>query len=283
MKLSIITVVRNAETTIEETILSVTNQTYQDCEFIIVDGLSTDSTNGIINKYKEKIDVYISEEDKGIYDAMNKGVDLASGEWIYFLGADDVLYSEDSLSNFFSNDFLDAEVVYGDVIFSKSLVRYAGEFTLNKLCSMSPCHQSVFYKRRVLIEYGSFDISYTLQADYVMHIRTFCNGIKWQFFDEIIAIYNEEGASFSKKDKKFRSNNFQIRYDNFSGKIDKSQLSRVFFSSFFIFAMHHPLSVSLYYLKSVFQTIGMRKMINTFFVRTLQIIGGDRKNTSPWK
>lgn len=86
MNVSIITVVRNAEKTIEKTIQSVINQTYDDYEYIIIDGCSTDTTNRIIETYLNHISKYISEPDAGIYDAMNKGISLANGKWIYFWG-----------------------------------------------------------------------------------------------------------------------------------------------------------------------------------------------------
>ena len=91
MKISIITVSYNAAKTIEQTISSVVNQTYQDIEYIIIDGGSTDGTMDIIRKYEDRIAYWISEPDKGIYDAMNKGIDVATGDYVYFLGADDRL------------------------------------------------------------------------------------------------------------------------------------------------------------------------------------------------
>ena len=89
MKISVITVCYNSENTIERTIKSVLSQTYQDIEYIIVDGLSTDKTLEIVNKYKDKIAKIISEKDTGLYDAMNKGIDNASGEYLMFLNSDD--------------------------------------------------------------------------------------------------------------------------------------------------------------------------------------------------
>ena len=91
MKISVVTVCYNAADTIEKTMLSVLNQTYHDIEYIIIDGGSTDGTVEIIRKYADRIAYWVSEPDKGIYDAMNKGIKVATGEYIYFLGADDLL------------------------------------------------------------------------------------------------------------------------------------------------------------------------------------------------
>ena len=99
--ISIITVVFNGEKYLEETIQSVINQTYSNVEYIIIDGGSSDGTLDIIKKYEERIDYWVSEKDKGIYDAMNKGIDVASGEWINFMNAGDGFYADDVLDKIF--------------------------------------------------------------------------------------------------------------------------------------------------------------------------------------
>ena len=97
IKVSILTVSYNADSTIEQTLLSVCNQIYSDIEYIIVDGKSTDNTLSIINKYMDKISIVVSEPDKGIYDAINKGLALASGDFLLVLGSDDCLSSETAI------------------------------------------------------------------------------------------------------------------------------------------------------------------------------------------
>lgn len=99
VKMSIITVVYNGVDTLEETILSVVKQNYKNIEYIIIDGESTDGTLEIIKKYQNSIAYWISEPDKGIYDAMNKGINIAKGEWIYFLGSDDWLYNKNVIGS----------------------------------------------------------------------------------------------------------------------------------------------------------------------------------------
>ena len=99
--ISVVTVSYNAVDTIERTILSVLNQTYSDIEYIIIDGGSTDGTVDLIKKYADKITYWVSEPDQGIYDAMNKGIDVATGEWINFMNSGDSFYRQDVLSSLF--------------------------------------------------------------------------------------------------------------------------------------------------------------------------------------
>ena len=117
-KISVITVTYNAVATLEATILSVIRQSYSNLEYLIVDGDSSDGTKEIIKKYQSALGYYISEKDKGIYDAMNKGIKACTGEWIIFLGADDVFYNNDTINKIFNKyDVEKSDFIYGDVIF----------------------------------------------------------------------------------------------------------------------------------------------------------------------
>lgn len=100
MKISIVTICYNVENDIEQTILSVINQSYSDLEYIIIDGASKDKTLEIVNRYKDKISKIVSEPDKGIYDAMNKGIKQATGEWVGFINAGDKYVDNNVLSTF---------------------------------------------------------------------------------------------------------------------------------------------------------------------------------------
>ena len=115
MKISVVTVCYNAADTIEKTMLSVLNQTYHDIEYIIIDGGSTDGTVEIIRKYADRIAYWVSEPDKGIYDAMNKGIKVATGEWINFMNAGDEFVDEGVIEKLFQNRTIDTVgVVFGD-------------------------------------------------------------------------------------------------------------------------------------------------------------------------
>ena len=120
-KISIVTVSYDVAGTIEQTISSVVNQTYENIEYIIIDGGSTDGTVDIIRKYEDKIAYWVSETDRGIYDAMNKGIDVATGDYIYFLGADDILFNLPIIS--ISNAWHDnIDILLGKVKFSNGYV-----------------------------------------------------------------------------------------------------------------------------------------------------------------
>ncbi len=270
MKLSIITVVRNAEKTIEDTIQSVVNQSFEDYEYIIVDGASTDRTKEIIESYLDKIAQYISEPDKGIYDAMNKGLELAKGDWIYFLGADDVLFSKNTLQNIFDKEPKNADVIYGDVLFKQSNIRYDGEFDAEKLRSKSPCHQAVFYRKELYDIYGKFEIKYKTTADYVLHVKTFCGGAVWQYINEIVALYNETGASYSQKDTNYLHDSFEIRLSGFAGRVSKKSLARIFLSSFGAFFRNHPIKESIKNLRLLFSHISIWNIIEVLYDKYIQ-------------
>jgi len=146
--ITVVTVVRNGGATLEETILSVVNQTYRNVEYIVVDGASTDGTLDIIRKYEDRIDYWVSESDKGIYDAMNKGIDLATGEWLNFMNSGDKFVSGDVIMNIFSTN-ISTRIGF---IYSDFFLRYTDSDTdfdyyhadYHKGCIL---HQSVIYKK----------------------------------------------------------------------------------------------------------------------------------------
>ena len=186
-----------AQKTIEKAIESVLNQTYNNLELIIVDGGSTDETIPKLKQFKDPGFSWKSEPDNGIYDAMNKGIERATGEWIYFLGADDELYNKEVLNNLFGGDgFENIDFLYGNVKIGGLKKVYDGEFDYKKLLIKNISHQSIFYHRDVFVRVGKYNLKYKTHADWDFNLRCFENKeISIKYTDEIIASFTKGGAS----------------------------------------------------------------------------------------
>lgn len=175
MKVSVITVCYNRKATIEQSIKSVLDQDYPDIEYIVIDGNSSDGTQDIISSYSEKITKYISEPDKGMYDAINKGLNLATGDVIGLMHSDDVFYDTAVVSKivlgFKNNPNVDA--IYGDGIYvtnddEQKTVRnrIGGEYKFNKLkAGWLPLHPTVYIKKTVLDKYGNYNLDFKIASD----------------------------------------------------------------------------------------------------------------------
>lgn len=210
-KISIITVSYNAASTIEATILSVIKQTYPLIEYIIIDGKSTDRTLDIIKKYNKNISFWISEKDGGIYDAMNKGLKIATGDYLLFLGADDRLFSEQTIESIISK-LQEEEVYYGDCYMTTIRKVYWGKFNRYKLAIGNICHQSIFYPKKIYKNY-IYDTSFKIYADYVYNLKIY-NKIKFNYLDETISLFNYNGISSSSKDTKFKKKEYILVLQN---------------------------------------------------------------------
>lgn len=183
MKISIITVCFNSESTILSTIQSVINQNYSNIEYIIIDGGSKDNTLNIINEFRDNISHFISEPDKGIYDAMNKGVSLATGEVIGILNSDDLFYDNNIISsimdNFRNNEQIDA--VYGNMMyfnsenpdksvrFWKTVPFYHNFFEDGFIMP----HPALFLKKKVYEKIGTYYPNFKISSDYELMLRAF--------------------------------------------------------------------------------------------------------------
>ncbi|MFC4212767.1 glycosyltransferase family 2 protein [Pedobacter lithocola] len=182
MKISIITVVYNGETFIKDCIESVISQTYKNIEYIVIDGNSTDGTQLIIEQYQRQITRYVSEDDNGLYDALNKGINLATGDIIGILNADDFFANDDviqKVADIFLNDF-SVEALYGDLNYihplNKSVIRQwkskeANETDLKR--GWMPAHPTLYLKNNLFEKYGKYALNLGTAADYDLILRFF--------------------------------------------------------------------------------------------------------------
>lgn len=195
-KISIIVVVYNAGKTIETAVNSVFAQTYSQKELILIDGGSTDGTLEILRKINHPDYSLCSEADEGIYDAMNKGIKKASGDWIYFLGADDSFHSDVVLERIFKDtDLNHFDLLYGNVKRSDSNKLYDGRFDFEKLLKKNISHQAIFYHKVIFEQIGYFNIKYKTHADWDFNLRCFEKGLKIRYLDQTIADFNAGGVS----------------------------------------------------------------------------------------
>lgn len=195
-KITVVTVCYNAERDIEKTIQSVINQTYDNIEYIIVDGASKDGTMQVVEKYKDKIAKIVSEPDKGIYDAMNKGIKLATGEWINFMNAGDRFFDDKVIGNLFFEELEEnIGVIFGDSYNNNGLCKMKPFiYTPDKLCPMGICHQSLFV-RTSLAKENPFDPSFKVAADYNMVRTIYDKGFTFKEVHTPVAIYDMYGFS----------------------------------------------------------------------------------------
>lgn len=205
-RVTIVTVCYNAEKEIENTMRSVCIQDYPSIEYLIVDGMSSDKTveiaNNIKREYRELSNINVSilsEKDNGIYDAMNKGIRKATGEWLLFLNAGDLLDSKATLSNVFKKNYTpDISGIYGDTL------RYSGDWSkkieghpLESIADELPlpfCHQSVFV-RKTLMQEMCFDTKYELASDYDFFVKCYKKGCKFVHVGEVVSRYAMGGIS----------------------------------------------------------------------------------------
>ncbi len=211
--ISIITVVYNSKEMLEQSILSVLKQSYKNIEHIVVDGGSNDGTLNIINSYNDSITKWVSEKDKGIYDAMNKGIKLAKGEYIGFLNAGDLYCYKNTLSELFSNIPSSIDIIYGDMILSnghKNRKKYhkATEFTKENLINKGTgvlCHQSLFVKRT---NAPMFNTRYKIKAELNWYFDLLKTNKKLSYIHKPIPVvyYDANGYAF----QNFWLNNWEL-------------------------------------------------------------------------
>lgn len=196
---SIITVVYNGAATIEQTIQSVINQTYKNIEYIIIDGKSTDGTQNIVSKYMNQIAYFISEEDKGLYDAMNKGICQASGDIIGIINSDD-WYELDAVNKVVEAFILheEAGLVYGNIMALEKdgRQRMLRESELNMMWyQMVVAHPTVFIRKTIYEKHGIFDLRYSIAADYELVLRLYSKKVIFQRIEDTLVNFRLGGLS----------------------------------------------------------------------------------------
>jgi glycosyltransferase involved in cell wall biosynthesis len=209
----------NAEKLLSKALDSVLEQSYHDYEVIIMDGLSSDNTFELAQKYAEgnpQIKIF-REKDTGIYDAMNKAVKISQGKFLFFLGSDDVFYDDKVLKNVAEAiSKKKTDVIYGNVFSTRFNGLYDGEFTIKKLMSKNICHQAIFLNKSVFDKIGDFNLKYKIHSDYDHNIRWFCKkSITKQYTDLTISNYADGGFSSLNNDLIFQQEKISVFKSNF--------------------------------------------------------------------
>lgn len=260
MKFSIITVCKNAENTIENTILSVINQSYRDFEYIIVDGVSTDKTLETVGKYRDSIAKIISEPDSGLYDAMNKGISAAIGEYLFFLNADDIFLDDKILEKVYLRaKTYKPELIYGDQVFVDTQTgsvstRKHNKFNKIYLLKNTPCQPATFYKKDVFSKYGNFNTDFKLVSDHEWFLRAFlqkdfsCAPVSSRYLGFAITAFSSGGLSTS---------------DNHTQKLDeeRNRMFEMYFSS----SERAKLEFASKYLRCLTTFPVVKDVLNPFF------------------
>ena len=220
MKISVATVCYNSQDTIENTIRSVIAQTWSDVEYIIVDGASSDNTLDILKSYADEYGIrVISEPDKGLYDAMNKAADMASGDYIIYMNSGDAFAADDVIEKMIPFLEQNRAIVYGNVIRIKPkgeiTERYAGKHKLIMLllAGRMMSHQSVFIRSDIMRSYR-YDLNYSITADYDFIVRAKHSGLDMLYVDTNISkVENIEGISSLKEnmDEMRRQDDLSLR------------------------------------------------------------------------
>jgi glycosyltransferase involved in cell wall biosynthesis len=212
--ISVIIPTYQAGETLGRALSSVTGQDFKDYEVLLMDGGSTDSTSEIALACRKQFPQvrFYSESDGGVFEAMNKGIKLARGRWLYFLGADDCLHSPETLRQvaaFFQDDL---DVVYGNVVSPRWNGVYGGEFDGARILDQNICHQAIFFRRSVFDSLGSFDPKYRFAADWEFNFRWILSTkIRKRHVDQVIANYADGGLSSQNRDFQFEEERM-LRY-----------------------------------------------------------------------
>ena len=200
MKLSIITINYNNCAGLQKTIDSVIAQTWRDFEWIVIDGGSTDGSKELIEKYKEHFAFWCSEPDKGIYNAMNKGIIHATSDYLQFLNSGDNLTDERVVGEFVEKEW-EEDVIAGDVLFDNKIVKHHiddKDFDFDYMYNGAFCHQATYIKRKLFAQYGMYDESLRIVSDWKFLFEVLIiHGVTYRHWERTVAIFYTNGISFS--------------------------------------------------------------------------------------
>jgi len=210
MKISIITITYNSEKTLRDTMESVLNQSYKDIEYILVDGKSKDTTCDIIRSYGDRVSKFVSEKDGGLYDALNKGIRMATGDVVGFLHSDDIFASNETLK-LIAEAFIKFNVdsVYGDLVYvdqedTNKIIRFWRSHRFSRarmLTGWMPPHPTFYAKREVYENYGGFNITFRIAADYESMLRFLVRFRASTFYIPLVLIRMRVGGESNKSIK----------------------------------------------------------------------------------
>ena len=203
IKISVAIATYNCEKTIKTAIESIIYQHYDNIKLVVVDELSTDGTTKIIEQYSKIPHKFVIEKDNGVYDAMNKALDVATGDFIIFLGADDHFISNDVVSGIVANIGDLDKVYYGNVVRSGSCDIYCGRFNKYKLAVKNISHQALFYPQCIYKKH-KYELTYVNMADYAYNIKIW-DTIEFKYIKTLTCYYQSGGLSEKIEDKTFNN------------------------------------------------------------------------------
>jgi glycosyltransferase involved in cell wall biosynthesis len=223
--ISLIIPVRNASAVLPQCLESILSQSYQQFEILIQDGDSSDETKAVAEQYFQQDEriKFASEKDNGVYDAMNKALVRASGEWVMFLGADDTLFDEFVLEKFLKENLKQVQVAYGNVEiigkvqWASNHKKFDGEFDLDKLLKRNICHQAIIYRRSNLIcNLPVFNINYFISADWDLNLKLWSNK-PFKYIDMVISKFSAGGISSGVREDRLFKRDFKANIFRYFG------------------------------------------------------------------
>ncbi|RRQ47191.1 glycosyltransferase family 2 protein [Chryseobacterium sp. SC28] len=230
--ISVITINFNNQFGLEETIKSVVNQSYKDFEFIVIDGGSNDGSKEILETYSEQINYWVSEPDNGIYNAMNKGIAKASGDYLIFMNSGDRFSSPEILEKI-APHFGNEDIVYGNAYYElenrkKYEYRIPSKITIGSLLKEPICHQSAFFKKELFTKFGMYDEQNKIASDWTFMMDLFIHhNISQKYIDQFISIFEKTGISTINHElgvgeqKKYLAENVSLEIQNMARHFDE--------------------------------------------------------------